>query len=306
MDCVNHQGVAATAYCQNCGKPLCAACIRSGAAGQVLCEPDWMAWQSVRSPFDAPPPGAPNPGLALGLGFIPGVGAMYNGQFLKGFIHVFIFAVLVSLADHWDVFGFGIAAWIAYQVFDAYQTARARRDGLPLPDPLGLNELASSIRANAQTRPVPPAAGPVPPAAGAQQPYAAPGQQPFANPYGAGYPPPPFDAAPPPPAGYPPIPPVPPIPPTFGRPRRVPVAAMILISLGILFLLDQFNWFSGRIFEFAWPVLLIGLGVWLIIRHAWSGRFQGPAPAAGFREHPFKDEPEPAKESQTESQKDSL
>ena len=41
---------------------------------------------------------------------------------------------------------------------------------------------------------------------------------------------------------------------------------MILIALGVLFLLGQFDWFSGRVFEFSWPLLLIGLGVWLIVR----------------------------------------
>ena len=36
MDCVNHSGVSATAYCQNCGKPLCQACVRSAARGADL------------------------------------------------------------------------------------------------------------------------------------------------------------------------------------------------------------------------------------------------------------------------------
>jgi len=41
---------------------------------------------------------------------------------------------------------------------------------------------------------------------------------------------------------------------------------VILIALGALFLLDRFDIFSGRVFEFSWPVVLIGLGVWLIVR----------------------------------------
>jgi hypothetical protein len=39
-----------------------------------------------------------------------------------------------------------------------------------------------------------------------------------------------------------------------------------LIALGLLFLLGQLDLFSGRLFEFAWPLALIGLGVWLIVR----------------------------------------
>ncbi len=87
-------------------------------------------------------PGAPNPGLAALLGFIPGVGAMYNGQFPKGIAHIAIFAVFSSLSKNVNgIFGLFVAGWIFYMVFEAYQTARARRDGLPLPDPFGLNTI---------------------------------------------------------------------------------------------------------------------------------------------------------------------
>jgi putative Mn2+ efflux pump MntP len=48
--------------------------------------------------------------------------------------------------------------------------------------------------------------------------------------------------------------------------RREPIGAVILIAVGLLILLHQFDWFSGRIFEFSWPILLIGLGVWLMVR----------------------------------------
>ena len=51
MDCVNHIGVSATAYCQSCGKALCAGCVRNAAGGQILCEHCWTAWQSYQQPF---------------------------------------------------------------------------------------------------------------------------------------------------------------------------------------------------------------------------------------------------------------
>src|SRR5438874_1679425 len=47
-----------------------------------------------------PPAGGPNPLLAALLGAIPGVGAMYNGQFAKGIAHIAIFAIFQSLAHH--------------------------------------------------------------------------------------------------------------------------------------------------------------------------------------------------------------
>src|ERR1019366_7316784 len=36
-----------------------------------------------------------SPGLALFLGMIPGVGAIYNGQYAKGMVHAIIWGVLM-------------------------------------------------------------------------------------------------------------------------------------------------------------------------------------------------------------------
>ena len=115
-------------------------------------------------------PHVPNPGLAALLGFIPGVGAMYNGQFAKGIAHIAIFAVFSSLSKHVaDIFGLFVAGWEFYMVFEAYQTARAQRDGTPLPDPFGLNTIGErfGFRGNPdwsffRGQPGPPPAG-VPP-----------------------------------------------------------------------------------------------------------------------------------------------
>lgn len=273
MDCVNHSGVNATAFCQNCGKALCANCVRNAAGGQILCEPCLTAWQTYQQPIPIPPPGAPSPGVAAVLGIIPGVGAMYNGQFIKGLIHVVIFAALISATHIWGIFGLLIAGWVFYQVFDAYHTAKARRDGEPLPDPLGLNEVGNWFATGGHVRtpgqPVSGAAaaspGGEPRAQTAQQAYQAPYQQT----YQGNYPPPASGFVD---AGIPPIPPVPPMPPVEWR-RREPVGAVVLIALGVLFLLGEFGLFSGRVFEYMWPLLLIGLGVWLMARRL--GETQG-------------------------------
>jgi TM2 domain-containing membrane protein YozV len=241
MDCVNHSGTPAVYFCQNCGRPLCADCIVSGAlghvqAGQILCKDCITSWQQRYQPFAQPvyvppPPSGPNPAAAAVLGLVPGVGAMYNGQFFKGFLHVIVFAVLIGLTDNYPIFGLFIAAWVLYQSFEAYHTARALRDGLPLPDPFGLNEVGNWLNLGGRPRnPVQPGAG-LPPADGqAQPPY----QAPYTSPFCCG--------------------------------RREPVGAIVLIALGILFLLAQLDIFHGRLLEFAWPLLLIALGVWLIVR----------------------------------------
>ena len=281
MDCVNHSGVPAAAYCQNCGRPLCAQCVRKGPAGQILCEQDFAAWQNVPPPFSAPA-GTPNPALAAVLGLIPGVGAMYNGQFFKGLIHVVIFAVLISITDHFGLFGIFIAACVFYQSFEAYHTARARRDGTPLPDPLGLNEVGNWLNLggtghhpgqptgqNFGQNPGPysqgvnPGAGPtgtVPgfsagASTGPQPPNPAPGTGTWAP-----YQQVPYEPHP----GFG-VPPVPPVPPPYWR-RREPVFAVILIALGLMFLLNQLGYVTERILEYSWPLILIALGAWLIVR----------------------------------------
>jgi len=96
----------------------------------------------VVAPGAPPPASGSSPGLAAILGFIPGVGAMYNGEYTKGFIHVLIFASLIWATDHVnDLFGLGIAAFVLYMPIEAYQTAKAKMMGVRAPDPFGLNNL---------------------------------------------------------------------------------------------------------------------------------------------------------------------
>ena len=300
MDCVNHPGTTATAFCQTCGKALCAGCVRTAPGGQVLCEPCFTAWQTYQQPFIPISTGGPNPAAAAVLGLIPGVGAMYNGQFFKGLIHVVIFAVLISMAHISGIFGIFIPAWILYQSFEAFHTAKALRDGQPVPDPLGLNEVGNWLNLGkhpqypgqppaGQQPPPPPAqpggwtGGPAqPPPAGSwqppytggpyQAPYQAPPQSPYQGQWQNPYAPP--QAGPLDPNAPPPIPPDPSAywHPGFWR-RGAPVGAVVLIALGVLFLLGQMDIFNGRLIEYSWPVFLIGLGIWLVVRRL--GESQG-------------------------------
>jgi TM2 domain-containing membrane protein YozV len=151
-NCANHPQNPAAAYCRTCGKPLCEECKRD-VRGVIYCE-ECIAARLQGTLPPAPGPGVPgavppvrtesgpNPVLAAILGFIPGVGAMYNGQFAKGFVHILIFAVLVHLADRTEAFGgLLVAGFIFYQVFDAFKTAKAKQLGEAPPDLLGLGSL---------------------------------------------------------------------------------------------------------------------------------------------------------------------
>jgi hypothetical protein len=180
-------GAKPVAFCQNCGRPLdeagkrvvgpavyCEPCLHARLGGRPAAGVpggDAASW-SAANPSSAnwtaggwTAGSAPNPGLAALLGFIPGVGAMYNEQYAKGFVHLAVFVVLVSLSHAAGIFTLLVFGWEAYMVVEAHHTARARRDGTLLPNPFGLNEVGERL-GFARTWPAP---GPTP--------FTPPGQQ---------------------------------------------------------------------------------------------------------------------------------
>ena len=241
MNCANHVDVPAVAYCRTCGKPMCSNCTRD-VRGVIYCEECLASQVSGTMP---PPPGsgAPtlgavpsvaegSPGLAAILGFIPGVGAFYNGEYAKGFIHVLIFATLIWAADHVSgIFGIGIAAFVLYMPIEAYRTAKARQMGMQPPDPFGFNSVSFFGHAS-QTAATSPTAAVIPADEGQPLPQEAVVQ----------------DAP------------------------RVPVGAIILIGLGVIFLLDQFGWFRFDWFGRFWPLILIAIGVSVLMKRTTRAR----------------------------------
>lgn len=248
MNCANHPETPAVAYCRECGKPLCDICRRQ-ANGTIFCEehapqaakfaspppepppppppPPYtppasaftapqMPYQTADpNPYTAPPPpprpypppdAGASPGLAFLLGFIPGVGAIYNGQYVKGIIHVVVMGILISIVGSNEIseglqplFGMMIAVWVFYMAFEAYHTAKRRQLGQPV------DEFSSIV-------------------------------------------------------------------PRSGSPTRFPMAPMVLIAVGILFLLHNLNILRfGEVIRY-WPVALICLGAYMLYE-----RLAGPS-----------------------------
>ena len=316
MNCANHPDRERIAFCQNCGKPLCPECTRT-VGSAVFCEPCLVARLAAAEapaanqapnaspygyadpnaagiPVPPPQPGEPSPILATILGAFPGVGAMYNGQYAKGVVHLIVFAVLVSLSNQNGIFGLFVAGWIVYQIIEANHTARARLTGAPLPNPFGLNDLGERLGFG-KAWPAAPAHSPssaVPPTqtAAYRTAEATPGTQSFATADGARftqtpegaqtyvgpdgtyyhqstegtqtYAAPPTNAWPPQPTpySYPDYPaPTPPSAPRF------PMGAIWLIALGVIFLVGNSGMFNGFPVQRFIPFLLIGLGVWVFV-----------------------------------------
>jgi Domain of unknown function (DUF5668) len=148
MKCAVHPEIDATGYCRNCGKALCAVCVRP-VRDVFYCE-DCLA-SVLGHPAPAPavtsasaaPTHAGNPGAAFVLGFLfPGLGAVYNGQYNKALIHIVVFAAFIlGLSSDMDggmkaVFGILLGGFIFYMAFDAMHTAQSKQRGETPADPL--------------------------------------------------------------------------------------------------------------------------------------------------------------------------
>ena len=196
MNCALHPDREATAYCRACGRPLCPDDQRD-IYGVIYCQA-CLAQPSASAANAAVPAGlagAPLPGLALLLGFIPGVGAIYTGLYLKAFIQVVVLGFLIAMANVSNGFlqplaGIAVVAFWFYMVIDSYHTAKRLEAGLPAPDVLNLG----------------------------------------------------------------------------AEPINAPIAAIVLIVIGVLFLLRSLGFFFYDFSRFLWPVLLIAVGVYLLRR----------------------------------------
>jgi hypothetical protein len=146
-------------YCRACGKALDESSVRA-AHGTIYCEEHLPMTPSATSPLasvsaDAPtpqlpaapppiadspyaspyttttPPAGPHsdasPGLAFVLGLIPGVGAIYNGQYAKGLVHVIIIGLVISVLSNGSAHGLEPLLSLMLAGFWFYMAFAARR-----------------------------------------------------------------------------------------------------------------------------------------------------------------------------------
>ena len=123
MKCSYHPQVETQDACSTCKKPLCAECTHK-IKGKPYCEDcltqgaKWAAAaRDLRLPSDAPK-------RAALCAIIPGMGAVYNSEYLKAITYFAVWAALSMMGNRISVvFGFGAFVFIVFTMFDAYRTA---------------------------------------------------------------------------------------------------------------------------------------------------------------------------------------
>lgn len=154
MNCAVHPDREASGYCRHCGKAMCGEC--SHKVRDVLYCEDCLAQHVGLAPAAAAAgaPEAAQPGtgaaqsghspvVAFLLGFVPGLGAVYNGEYNKAILHIVIFGgIIVGISSNFGdstMQGFLIfllCIFPFYMAIDATRSAKAKITGEPLADPL--------------------------------------------------------------------------------------------------------------------------------------------------------------------------
>ena len=239
MNCANHPDIAAVAYCRTCGKPLCANCTRD-VKGVIYCENCLADRLQGVQPMAVPPaagfaPSASAP-IVPGSGPNPAVAGILAGFFPFGVGAVYC-----------GQYAKGLAHLVVFTLL-VWGESVINNDGINTILGLGIAffyvwQIIDSVRTAKAIQ-----LGQPPP-----DPFG------LAQAFGAAEPAAPGQPVQPPSAGEAP------------NPSKIPTAAVVLIGLGVLFLLQ-----TAGLFEFGWdrvwPFFLIGLGIWMFaVREGWVG-----------------------------------
>jgi hypothetical protein len=237
MNCANHPDIAPVAYCRTCGKPLCANCTRD-VKGVIYCENCLAERLHGVQPTSLPPAAgfvpSPTAPITPGSGPNPAVAGILAGFFPFGVGAVYC-----------GQYAKGLAHLVIFTMLIWGETV-IQNDGINTILGLGIAffyvwQIIDSIRTAKAIQ-----LGQTPP-----DPFG------LAQAFGGGEPEQPGQ----------PVQPAPACDAT--HPAKIPTAAVVLIGLGVLFLLQ-----TAGVFEFGWdrvwPFFLIGLGIWMFaVREGW-------------------------------------
>ena len=239
MNCAVHTETTATAYCRTCGKPMCSACAHN-VRGVVYCE-DCIA-QHIGAPAAAAVPAAgfvPPPPMAGAP--VPVVVSSGPSPGLAGVL-AFFFPFGVGQV-YTGQYAKGLAHLVIFAalVFGVTTAANSNNDAMAavLGISIGFFCIYSIVDAVRSAKAI--QMGQAPP-----------------DPFGLATT---FTSA----TGAKSI-----------DPRRVPLGAVILIGLGVLFLFDTMDILPLHWMGRAWPVILIVIGVWMFTK-----RMSPPMPPSG-------------------------
>ena len=148
--CAYHPGQPCVGLCQVCQRPLCRACDHR-IRGFPCCESCIVAGVdllqrsrqydphhlSLDNRSGSPEVGRLIPGLALLFSLFPGLGAVYNRQFVKALTIFTLTAGLEALSSNLSgslerLCGLSAAAIYLFSMLDAYRSARRSRQGYDL------------------------------------------------------------------------------------------------------------------------------------------------------------------------------
>jgi hypothetical protein len=257
MNCANHPDTAPVAYCRTCGKPLCANCTRD-VKGVIYCENCLAERLQGVQPAAVPP----------AVGFVPTAAPIVPSSgpnptvagILAGFFPFGVGAVYCGQ------YAKGLAHLVVFTLL-IWGESVTENSGVNTILGLGIAffyvwQIIDSIRTAKALQMGQPAPDPF----GLAQAFGAEPAQPGSTQFG-----PAMQTA----QGV-----------EATQPSKIPTAAVVLIGLGILFLLQtagvfQFGW------DRLWPFFLIGLGLWMFaVRLGWVNSRRGSYYRTG-RRHSF-------------------
>ena len=124
MKCYYHANVESIHGCSACHKYLCSACSHS-IKGKVYCQDCLVAGADLAALAATPRLANFSPARAALFALVPGIGAVYNRQYVKAVVHFAIFAGLTIISDSGPgIFGVAAFAFYVFTIVDAYRSAQ--------------------------------------------------------------------------------------------------------------------------------------------------------------------------------------